>query len=338
MHSLEISGRFMAQRSGYFACLVLLFAIATGGAFAQSDESSRSAEFAPRTPWGDPDLQGLWSSGGAWGVPFERPEQLGARGVFTEEEHAAREAARVEAAEGNSSKVIGAPNLWLEVVRPPRQTSLVVEPENGRLPTLTDDGARRAEAWRTTSAPSYPYASVEDLRPYDRCITRGVLGSAFPNFYSSVTAIFQTPGFVIVRHEMIHETRVIPLDERAHISSGIQQWMGDSRGRWEGDTLVVETTNFNGRTGSFGRNGNGNPTTEALRLVERIRLLDLETLEYEVRVVDPGTFTRPWTVRFSLPRDDDYVMYEYACHAGNYALGNMLRGARAVERAASSVQ
>ena len=219
-----------------------------------------------------------------------------------------------------------------EVAQPPRQASLVVDPENGRLPPMTEDGVRRAAAWRDKTSPTYSVGETDDLRPYDRCITRGVLGSAFPNYYASVTAIFQTPGFVIIRHEMIHETRVIPLDGRPHIASGIRQWMGDSRGRWDGDTLVVETTNFNGRTGSYWRNGNGNPTSEALRLVERIRRSGTDTLEYEVRIEDPETFTRPWAVAFSLPRDDDYVMHEYACHEGNYALGNMLRAARAAER------
>ena len=131
---------------------------------------------------------------------------------------------------------------------------------------------------------------------------------------------------------MVHETRVIALDGRPHIASGVRQWMGDSRGRWDGDTLVVETTNLNGRTGSYGRNGDGNPASEALRLVERIRLRDGETLDYRVRVEDSKTWTRPWAVAFSMPRDDDYVIYEYACHEGNYALGNILSTVRAAER------
>ena len=285
-----------------------------------------------RTPWGDPDLQGMWPSGSVVMVPFERAEELGTRAVFTEEEYAAHE------------QRIAAQNEWLatrgtqpslvfgEVGRPPPQASLVVDPENGRLPPMTDDGARRAKEWRTRSAPTYSYASVEDFRPYDRCISRGVLGSAFPNIYASVMWILQTPGFVIISHEMVHETRVIPLDGRPHIASGIRHWMGDSRGRWDGDTLVVETTNLNGRTGSYARNGDGNPTSEALRLVERIRLRDDQTLDYEVRVEDSETWTQPWTVAFSLPRDDDYVIYEFACHEGNYALTNMLRTVRAAER------
>ena len=197
---------------------------------------------------------------------------------------------------------------------------------------MTEDGIRRANEWRATSAPTYRYAGPEDLRPYDRCISRGVLGSAFPNIYSSVMWILQVPGFVVINHEMIHETRVIPLDGRPHIDARIQQWMGNSRGRWEGDTLVVETTNFNGRTGSHARNGDGNPTSVALRLEERIRLLDADTLEYRVRIDDPLTWTAPWSVAFSLERDDDYIIFEYACHEANYALRNMLQIARSAER------
>jgi hypothetical protein len=131
---------------------------------------------------------------------------------------------------------------------------------------------------------------------------------------------------------MVHETRVIPLDGRPHLPSGIRSYMGDPRGRWEGGTLVVETTNFNGLTGSLGRNGNGNPTSDALRLVERLTLTGADTLRYEVTIDDPRTWTRPWTVAFPLDRDPGYVMYEYACHEGNYAIANILRASRAADR------
>ena len=288
---------------------------------------------ATQTPWGDPDLQGMWPSGSVVAVPFERSEELGTRTVFTEEEHAEQVQAFAALVEMLATRGTGPGPVWgFDAEPPPLKVSMVVDPENGRLPPMTDDGARRAQEWKTKSASTYPYAGTEDLRPYDRCISRGVLGSAFPNVYASVTEILQTPGFVIIRHEMIHETRVIPLDGRPHLASGIRQWMGDSRGRWDGDTLVVETTNFNGRTGSYWRNGDGNPTSEALRLVERIRLSDAEMLEYEVTIEDPETWTRPWTVAFSVPRDDEYVIYEYACHEGNYALPNILKTVRAAER------
>ena len=290
--------------------------------------AAQSENGPSRTPWGDPDLQGVWVSSAVIGVPFERPEELGTRAVLTDEELAARNAA----AAARVRPLLVPPAGWAERRPSPPLASLIVDPPNGRLPPMTGDGARRAEAWRTKTAPDYAHAGPEDLRPYDRCISRGVLGSQFPNIYASAFQILQTPGQVVIHHEMVHETRVIPLDGRPHIAAGIRQWMGDSRGRWEGGVLVVETTNSNGRTGSYARNGNGNPTSKALRLVERFRLGDSGALDYEVRIEDPRTWTQPWTVRFPLARDPDYVPFEYACHEANYAVPNILSGVRAAER------
>ena len=259
-------------------------------------------------------------------VPFERDPALGTRAKLSPEETARRNA------DVDAQATFALGNFFPEFGHAPALTSLISEPENGRLPPMTDDGARRAEWWRVISDPEYPASGPEELRPYDRCITRGVLGSAFPNSYSSGMQIHQGPGFVVIRHEMIHEARVIPLDGRRHVSSAIRSYMGDARGRWEGNTLVVETTNFNGLTGSYARNGDGNPTSTSLRLVERFRLQDANTLLYEVRVEDPQTWVRPWTVSFPLRRDDKYVIYEYACHEGNYAIQNILSAARAAER------
>jgi hypothetical protein len=289
---------------------------------------------AAKTPWGDPDLQGTWPGGPVYSVPFERAPELGTRATLTEAQAAKRNA------EIDAQLTFVAANYWPELGHAPPLTSLIVEPENGRLPPMTEDGARRAEDWRIKSAdgyyprglPAYLASGPADLRPYERCITRGVLGSAFPNQYGSGMQIHQAPGFVVIRYEMVHEARIIPLDARAHISPAIPSYMGDSRGRWAGDTLVVETTNFNGRTGSYARNGDGNPTSTALRLVERFRLQDADTLLYEVFVEDPRTWVRPWKVAFPLRRDEHYVLYEYACHEGNYALRNILSAARAAER------
>ena len=203
-----------------------------------------------------------------------------------------------------------------------------MDPPDGRLPPLTPDGAARAKRWRDTAEQP---AGPEDLNPYDRCITRGVLGSALPNIYNSASRILQTPGYVVIHHEMIHETRLIPLDGRAHLPDGIRQYMGDARGRWDGTTLVIETTNFNGRTGSYGRNGNGNPTSTALRLVERYTRTGPSTLAYEATVHDPATYTASWRVAFPLTFDPDYRIFEYDCHEANYAVANMLRGARVRE-------
>ena len=297
-----------------------------------------NAQSVPRTPWGDPDLQGIWPSGQLITVPFERPATLGTRALLTDQEYAQRVAelerqAKADATEFSTGGGGGVtpPSHWLESGRPSRQASLIVDPPDGRLPPMTDDGKRRAAAWPSTN-PAVPYARAQDFNIYDRCVTRGVLGSTFPNIYSSGIEIHQAPGQVVLRYEMIHETRIIPLDGRPHISSAIRSYMGDARGRWEGQTLVVESTNFNGRTGSLGRNGNGNPTSEALRLVERFTRRDTETLEYSVTVTDPSTWARPWTVAFSLKRDAEYVMYEYGCHEGNYAIRNILSAFRAAER------
>ena len=298
------------------------------------------AQSGPRTPWGDPDLQGIWPSGQLINVPFERPAEFGTRARLNDAEFAERAAALQKQADVDEFSTGGGgavtpPSHWLEGGRPSRQASLIVDPPDGRLPPMTDDGTRRAAAWPSTN-PSVPYARAQDFNIYDRCITRGVLGSAFPNIYSSGMEIIQTPGMVVLRYEMIHETRIIPLDRRPHLAPAIRSYMGDSRGRWEGQTLIVETTNFNGRTGSLGRNGNGNPTSEALRLVERFTRRDADTLEYSVTVHDPLTWTRPWTVAFPLMRDPGYVMYEYACHEGNYAIANILSAFRAAERAATN--
>ena len=297
------------------------------------------AQSGPRTPWGDPDLQGVWPIGQLNTVPFERPASFGTRATLNDKELAQLEQELKRLAETNAAEFsagggggVTPPQHWLEAGRASRQASLIVDPPDGRLPPMTDDGKRRAAAWPSTN-PSVPYARAQDFNIYDRCITRGVLGSAFPNIYSSGMEIHQTPGMVVLRYEMIHETRIIPLDNRPHVSTALRSYMGDPRGRWDGQTLVVETTNFNGKTGSLGRNGNGNPTSEALRLVERFTRRNAETLDYSVTIHDPLTWTRPWTVAFSLTRDPGYVMYEYACHEGNYAIANILRGFRAAERA-----
>jgi len=299
------------------------------------------AQQIKRTPLGDPDLQGIWPSGSMIEVPFERPATLGMRAQLTDAEY--RKFAEELAADAESdasesapssgrAPAVTPPSHWLERGKASRQTSLVVDPPDGRLPPMTEDGAKRAADWRRLTSESYPLAGPEYLTPYDRCITRGVLGSAFPNIYSTGMQIVQLPGLVVLRYEMIHETRIIPLDGRPHAGTKLRSYMGDARGRWDGAALVVETTNFNGRTGSLGRNGNGNPTSDALKLVERFSLKDANTLDYRVTVDDPKTWTRPWTVAFQLSRDVTYQMFEYACHEGNYAIRNILSGVRAAER------
>ena len=329
--------------------LLALFALVALAITPLAGQAIKKAYRAPRTAWGDPDLQGVWPGTDYVGVPLQRASSFGTRNELTEEEFTARQAAAAQQsdednadfnidavtsdqeARGTVGGPVSPPPHWLEHGKPSRQTSLVVDPPDGRLPPMTEDGARRAGIWRQHTASDFPVAGPEDLTPYDRCITRGVLGSTFPNIYSAGMEILQTPGYVIIRYEMIHETRIIPLDGRRHVGSAIRSYMGDARARWDGATLVIETNNFNGRTGSFGRNGNGNPTTDALTLVERFSLTDANTLQYRVTVEDPKTWTRPWTVSFPLQRDTGYRIFEYACHEGNYAMRNILSGARAAE-------
>ena len=306
--------------------------------------TAAGAQQAPRTAWGEPDLRGTYTSDNSIGVPFERPERFGERATLTDDEYAAKvndneeQIAKDQNPEPESEfsaedpSAINASRHWLERPEvPSRATSLVVDPTNGRLPELTPAGQQRLAERRGRRGRGLP-ASYTDFTNYDRCLTRGLVGSIVPVIYGNGTQIVQAPGVVVIRNEMIHEARVIPLDGRAHAGEGVRLWMGDSRGRFEGDMLVIETTNFTDRTG-LGGNGNGAVHSEDLELVERLRRVDADTLRYEFTVNDPATYTRPWTVAFDLDSRPGYEIYEYACHEGNYGLANMLSAARAEERA-----
>ena len=299
-----------------------------------------------RTAWGDPDLNGTYTSDNSIGVPFERPTQFGTRIELTDEEYAAKVNTNEEQVakdlnplpesefSSEDPSAINASRHWLERPEvPSRATSLVVDPANGRLPELTAAGQQRLAERRARRGRGLP-ASYTDFTNYDRCLTRGLVGSIVPVIYGNGTQIVQAPGVVVIRNEMIHEARVIPLDGSAHAGGGVRMWMGDSRGRFEGDTLVIETTNFTNRTG-LGGNGNGAVHGANLTLVERLRRVDADTLRYEFTVNDPETYTQPWTAAFDLDSRPGYEIYEYACHEGNYGLANMLSAARAEERAAA---
>ena len=305
----------------------------------------------PRTPWGDPDLQGLWP--GNMGVPMQRPVDFGDRTQLTDAEFARREAqAAVQAKAdhelfvrpGDGGTGIGGPSHWVERGQPTRQASLIIDPPNGRLPALTPEAERRRKEARGGRGFTGEWRgeadSFEDLNIYYRCITRGVLGSVIPVIYSNGNEIVQSPGYVVFRNEMIHESRVIPLDGRPHPSTAIRMYMGDSRGRWDGDALVVETTNFTDKV-AIGSNGAGYPGdpgyhSAALRLTERFTRTSENTLDYTATIDDPQTWTKPWTLLIALTRSRDAALYEYACHEGNYAMRNILSGARADEAAKRS--
>ena len=306
----------------------------------------------PKTPWGDPDLQGTYTSDDYMDTPLERPAAFGERRYFTEQEldeAAARLAKQTEAAlQGTLQRnqrlgyTVGDARVgWGERPRrPARQTSLIVDPPNGKLPPLTPEGRRRqSQIKQTAISPQTPPASWKDFDFYIRCISRGVAGSILPSSYDNGTQILQAPGFVTILHEKIHEARIIPLDERPHVGTGIRGYLGDSRGHWEGNTLVVETTNFLDDTTSIGRNGgNAVSTSDALRLVERFTRVDPDTVSYELTVDDPKIFTAPWKVAFPITQESGYELFEYTCHETNYSMTNILSGTRAQEKAGAAKQ
>ena len=293
-----------------------------------------SGYIAPRTPWGDPDLNGIWPSIDMVRVPLQRSSQYGKRLFMTLEEHAALEKREqeqiVRMANEGAGGATGAPGHWVEWGKSQRQTSLLVDPPDGRMPPLTPEGQARAAAAPTGTMGVAPLNGPEDFTMWERCLSRGVLGSTLPVLYNSGIDITQGQGYVAIRYEMVHDYRIVPLNGQPHLSSSFRQYMGDARGRWEGDTLVVETTNFTDRIG-VGLSGGGVPNSVAMRLIERLTRVSNDTIRYEATVQDPHTWTGPWTVAFPLTRMPDYGMYEYACHEGNHGLRNALSGSRAAD-------
>jgi hypothetical protein len=279
---------------------------------------------APRTAWGHPDLEGIWTSDDMRGIPTSRPSAQGERESLTPEEFARR-------AGGDESSRDRAVNQETFLrnefgVRTFGYTSFVVEPSNGQLPAVTPAAAARRKAMANVGTFGQgPFNTFTDFSLYDRCITRGV-GGIFPVLYGNGIRIAQTPNEVIISYEMIHDTRVVPLDGRAHVASSIKQYMGDARGRWEGETLVIETTNFTDKTSVSGLH------SDQLKLTERFTRIDPEMIDYRIRVEDPATWTAPFTVRLTITQQPGYQLYEYSCHEGNGAVGYALSGERAYER------
>jgi hypothetical protein len=281
---------------------------------------------APRTAWGHPDLEGIWTTDDMRGVPMSRPAQFGDRRYLTDDEFATRAKDRGTARDVDNARTGTFRNE--EGSRDFSYTSMVVDPPDGRVPALTAAAQKRPRLQGSFGVG--PWEKVQDFSLYDRCITRGAVGSFMPAVYGNGARILQTPDSVIISYEMVHDTRVIPLDGRPAIGSGIHLWMGDSRGRWEGDTLVVESRNFTDRTAVGGA-----PHSEGLRMVERFTRIDPEMIDYEIRVDDPATFTRPWTMRMTITSQPGYQIYEYGCHEGNNAMRNALMAERAYEKAAA---
>ena len=317
------------------AVTVAVMAVGLSAQSPAEQVAPKSAGYTvPRTTWGDPDLEGIWPSIDMVRVPMERAKQYGLRVFMTEEEHAVvlkREEQRIIAmARDGAGGATGAPGHWVEWGKSQRQTSLLVDPPDGRMPAITSEGrARQAAMPRGTMAGTL-LRGPQDFTMWERCITRGALGSTLPVLYNSGIDITQSPGVVAIRYEMVHDFRVIPLDGRPHLPASVRQYMGDARGRWEGETLVVETTNFTDNVG-FGISGGGVPPSPAARLVERLTRVSRDVIRYEATVHDPQTWTAPWTVAFPLFRDPGYIMAEYACHEGNLGLRYALSGSRADE-------
>jgi hypothetical protein len=300
---------------------------------ARPAASSASSWTAPRTSWGHPDLQGVWST--ATITPLERPAELAGTAFFTEQEAREYERQVVERSNrdrrdgGATADVARAYNdFWWDTgtrVVPSRRTSLIIDPPDGRVPPLTAAAEKRlndlAEARKQRGPADHP----EDRNLWERCITRGLPNVMLPQPYNNNYQVLQTRDYVVIVAEMIHDARIIPLDGRAHLPSHLREWMGDPVGRWEGDTLVVETTNFTNKTSYRGAGEN-------LRLVERFTRTAPGVLRYQATIDDPTTFTRPWTIELPATPSDGEI-YEYACHEGNYAMFNILNISRAMEKA-----
>jgi hypothetical protein len=286
----------------------------------------------PRTADGHPDLQGIWDFRSA--TPLERPARFAGREFMTPDEVVEYERLALEREDGRPPDDARSPQdqsvhpvWWLDygkkVVKTAR-TSLIVDPPDGKIPAMTEAGKERAAARRAAARTHGPADSYENRSLFERCLTRGVPDGMLPGPYNNNMQLLQTPGHIVIFTEMIHDARVIPMDGRPHTSPTVRAWMGDSRGRWDGDTLVVDTVNFTDKTNFRGSGA-------SLHVVERFTRVDADTLEYRFTVDDPATWTRPWTVAYPMVKADGPI-YEYACHEGNYGLRDILSGARWEEK------
>jgi hypothetical protein len=291
------------------------------------------------TTWGEPDLRGVWPIDHLNGTPMQREPSQGNRHFLTDEEFAAR-ANRVESAAARYENEDESGRLgqghWVEMGEPSRRTSLLVSPANGRLPEMTAEGKRRSALMRSSWRNGQTFDWTSDFDSWDRCVTRGLPASMLPMQYNNGIRIFQSPGLVAIQLEMIHEVRMVPTDGRPGVPAAIHNWMGESRGRWEdGNTLVVETTNF--RPGPSATNivttgsppQNDTPISTEARIVERFTMTGPDNIVYEVTHEDPVIFTQPWTVRLDWQRKNDYAFFEYACHEGNVQVRNYITASRA---------
>jgi hypothetical protein len=293
----------------------------------------------PRTSWGDPDLSGVFSNADEYSLPFERPQEFDGRRLedVTRKELAGivrqRQAQIVERAPQVGSGELGVPLHWFEFYGAANSRAwMVVDPPDGKVPPPTQEARARQAALAAARQGRGPADSWEDLSLYNRCITRGLPGSMMPAQYGDAYQFVQGPGYIAILYEMVHEARLIPLDGRPHLASAIRQYMGDARGRWEGNTLVVETSNFSNQTPYRG-------SSDKLQMIERFKPVGPSTIEWSVTLEDPHTWARPWTFAMNLTKKDDSQRpFEYACHEGNYGLRNILSSRRAEEKAAAEAE
>ena len=283
----------------------------------------------PKTPWGDPDLQGVWSSDDAT-MPMTRPQNFGERLYLNDEEYAARQK---QIAQGINNAENAEGSFRGDFARRAfRQTSLIVDPPDGRTPAFTPEAQKRRAPRDQGTFGNGPFEWTTDFTLYDRCITRGVVGSVLRVIYGNGNRIVQAPGVVAISYEMIHDTRVFYTDGRPHIGQPIRQYLGDSRARWEGDVLVVETTNLTDQT-SIGPNGNGLRHSAQMKLTERFKRVANDILQYQITIDDPVTYARPFTLSMPWTPLDGGMLLPYECHEGNHAIENSLGAERAEDRA-----
>jgi hypothetical protein len=327
------------------ATLGTAFVLAAAAPAALAQRAERESRWNhPRTQWGEPDLRGMWPISHLIGTPLQRPLQFGERRVMTDEEFAAVERQVNERntrydAEQQSNKMGG--GHWAENTEALRLTSLIVAPSNGRLPELTPLGKELAPKMGSDWNRSV-FDTVDDFDSWNRCISRGMPVTMLPRNYNNGVLIKQTPGYVVITTEMVHEARIIPTDGRPPLDPAIKQWLGEPRGRWEGTALVVESTNFNGLFGmtNFGVPGSPRdpyPTSVNMRVTERFERVSADTMNYTITVEDPEIITQPLTIEYPMKLDNGYQIYEYACHEGNTSVRNYIETSR-YERAQQSAR
>ena len=307
--------------------------VAVGFASLAAQNTTRASAYAPpRTAWGDPDLQGVYTNSNEYATPLERPKEFEGKrlsDLSADEIARVRQQATKQAIAGLANGDVRGPDeWWLQILDLDKRNQpwLVVDPADGHVPPLTPEATQRLKGVRPKSSfLGGPFNGPEDLGMLERCISRSVPGSMIPVMYGNNYQIIQSPGLIVITYEIIHEVRIIPLDGRPHVGAGVRTHMGDARGRWEGNSLVVETTNFT----SASAYRNANPDT--FRVIERFTRVAADRIEWTATLDDPKTWTVPWTIAMPLTSDTNQI-YPFECHEHNYGMRNILSAARAAER------